>query len=101
VLTWIRDSRCCSITGQFHRSRTEGQRRDQTVDLPIQYTPTTLAAALEAAKDAKLIQDNVAIYKLVERPKPSIHKGQAWSEDEVRIFLQSVSGHRLETTWLI
>jgi len=67
----------------------------------IQYTLTTLAAALEAAKDAKLIQDNVANYKLVERPKPSIHKGQAWSEDEVRIFSQSVSGHRLETTWLI
>ena len=62
---------------------------------------TLLSMALEAAKDANLVRVNVAASRLVERPKGSDFKGDAWSEAQVAAFLDHVRGDRYEAAWRV
>ena len=62
---------------------------------------TVLSKALEAAKDANLVRQNVASARLVERPKGSDFQGQAWTEEQVAVFLDHVKGSRYEAAWRV
>ena len=60
---------------------------------------TVLSKSLEAAKDLNLVRINAASPRFVERPKGTDFLGDAWTEEQVAVFLDHVSGDRYEAAW--